>query len=104
MAHSCGAISLAKRAHTELAAAGARPRTPLRSGVDALTPSELRIAGMAAAGDTNAAIAQGLFVTVKTVEMHLSSTYRKLGIASRGELRAALETDPTGLEAAVGLT
>jgi hypothetical protein len=36
--------------------------------------------------------------------MHLSSTYRKLGIASRGELRAALETDPTGLEAAVGLT
>jgi DNA-binding CsgD family transcriptional regulator len=104
MAHSYGATSLAKRAHTELAAAGARPRTPLRSGLDALTPSELRIAGMAAAGDTNAAIAQGLFVTVKTVEMHLSSTYRKLGIASRGELRAALETDPTGLEAAVGLT
>jgi DNA-binding CsgD family transcriptional regulator len=104
MAHRYGANSLAERAHTELAAAGARPRTPLRSGVDALTPSELRIAGMAAAGDTNAAIAQGLFVTVKTVEMHLSSTYRKLGIASRGELRAALETDPTGLEAAVGLT
>jgi DNA-binding CsgD family transcriptional regulator len=97
MAHSYGAHSLAKRAHTELSAAGARPRTPLRTGVDALTPSELRIATMAAAGATNAAIAQGLFVTVKTVEMHLSSTYRKLSIASRGELTAALETDPTEL-------
>jgi DNA-binding CsgD family transcriptional regulator len=72
--------------------------------VDALTPSELRIASMAATGATNAAIAQGLFVTVKTVEMHLSSTYRKLSIASRGALASALETDPTELEPAMGLT
>ena len=43
---------------------------------------------MAAAGNTNKAIAQQLFVTPKTVEVHLSSTYRKLGITSRSELEA----------------
>jgi DNA-binding CsgD family transcriptional regulator len=46
---------------------------------------------MAASGQPNPAIAQALFVTVKTVEMHLTSAYRKLDIASRGELSAALE-------------
>jgi DNA-binding NarL/FixJ family response regulator len=93
LAHACGATSLAERAHTELAASGARPRTPLRTGVDALSPSELRIATMAASGQPNPAIAQALFVTVKTVEMHLTSTYRKLNIDSRGKLAAALETE-----------
>jgi DNA-binding NarL/FixJ family response regulator len=92
LAHSCGAASVAARAHTELAASGARPRTPLRTGLDALSPSELRIARMAADGQPNPAIAQALFVTVKTVEMHLTSTYRKLSIASRRELAPAFET------------
>jgi DNA-binding CsgD family transcriptional regulator len=95
LAHGCGAATLAERAHTELAASGARPRTPLRTGVDALTPSELRVARMAASGQPNPAIAQALFVTVKTVEMHLTTTYRKLNIASRHELTAALERAPT---------
>jgi DNA-binding NarL/FixJ family response regulator len=45
---------------------------------------------MAAAGSTNREIAQGLFVTQKTVEVHLSSAYRKLGIDSRTQLPAAL--------------
>jgi len=44
---------------------------------------------LAAAGHTNKAIAQQLFVTPKTVEVHLSNTYRKLGITSRSELEAA---------------
>ena len=90
IAHTAGALSLAQRAHTELIATGARPRMPLRTGVEALTPSERRIAQMAAVGQTNMAIAQDLFVTLKTVEMHLTSTYRKLDISSRAQLAHAL--------------
>ena len=45
---------------------------------------------MAAQELSNKEIAQALFVTVKTVELHLSSVYRKLGIGSRKELAAAL--------------
>jgi DNA-binding CsgD family transcriptional regulator/tetratricopeptide (TPR) repeat protein len=89
-AHSCGASALAERAHSELQAAGARPRTPLRAGPDALTPSERRIATMAAGGQPNRAIAQALFVTIKTVEMHLTSSYRKLNVSSRDALAQAL--------------
>ena len=57
----------------------------------ALTPSELRVARMAADGMTNRDIAQALFVTQKTVEMHLGSVYRKLGVQSRRALPGALE-------------
>ena len=59
-------------------------------GRDALTPSELRVAQLAAGGQTNRQIAQALFVTQRTVENHLTSTYGKLGISSRPELPAAL--------------
>ena len=51
---------------------------------------ERRVAGMAAKEMTNRDIAQALFVTPKTVEVHLSNAYRKLGIGSRRELTAAL--------------
>jgi DNA-binding CsgD family transcriptional regulator/tetratricopeptide (TPR) repeat protein len=86
VAHAAGALALAQHARTELTATGARPRLLLRTGLDALTPSERRIAQMAAAGQSNMTIAQDLFVTIKTVEMHLTSTYRKLDIASRTQL------------------
>jgi DNA-binding CsgD family transcriptional regulator len=45
---------------------------------------------MAADGMTNKAIAQALFVTPRTVDAHLGSSYRKLGINSRSQLGAAL--------------
>jgi DNA-binding NarL/FixJ family response regulator len=45
---------------------------------------------MAAAGASNPEIAQALFVTKKTIESHLASAYRKLGIRSRAELADAL--------------
>ena len=48
------------------------------------------MAGLAAEGQTNRDIAQALFVTPKTVEVHLSNAYRKLGIRSRRELPVAL--------------
>jgi DNA-binding NarL/FixJ family response regulator len=51
---------------------------------------ERRVAQMAAAGSSNKEIAQALFVTVKTVEMHLGRVYRKLQLESRGQLGAAL--------------
>jgi DNA-binding CsgD family transcriptional regulator len=94
LAVRCGAVPLRERARQELVAAGARPRRVTSSGVDALTPSELRVARMAADGMTNRAIAQALFVTIKTVEVHLGNAYRKLGVPSRAGLTTALTTNP----------
>jgi DNA-binding NarL/FixJ family response regulator len=73
-----------------LRATGARPRKPTHAGAETLTPSELRVARMAAEGMANREIAQRLFVTVKTVEFHLGQTYRKLEISSREQLAGAL--------------
>ena len=55
-----------------------------------LTASEARVAKMAADGMTNREIAQALFLTEKTIEVHLTSSYRKLDIASRSQLPRAL--------------
>lgn len=87
LAQQCGAEKLAARAVEELRVTGARPRRRMISGPDALTPSEARIVRMAAGGMGNRDIAQALFLTVRTVENHLGSAYRKLGIGSREELR-----------------
>lgn len=90
LAQACGAVPLAGRAREELRAAGGRLPTAANGGVEALTPSEVRICRLAAAGDSNPAIAARLFVSRATVESHLHSSYRKLGIASRAQLAAAL--------------
>jgi DNA-binding CsgD family transcriptional regulator len=91
LADRCGATPLVKHAHEELAATGRRPRRARISGPESLTPSERRIAERAAAGRTNPQICHELFLSPKTVEMHLSRTYRKLDITGRGELAAALD-------------
>ncbi|WP_433782299.1 helix-turn-helix transcriptional regulator [Actinomycetospora sp. CA-101289] len=90
LALSVGAGAVAGRAHEELVAAGARPRRLRTSGADAMTPTERRVAAMAAEGLTTRAVAQALFVGEKTVETHLGSVYRKLGITARSQLAAAL--------------
>ncbi len=90
LAHRCGATVLADRAEEEMRAAGGRPRRRAGIGTDALTASERRVAELAAGGVSNKEIAQSLFVTLRTVEMHLSNTYTKLEIRSRHELAAAL--------------
>ena len=90
LALACGADGLADTAHTELRASGLRLRREPATGVGALTPSEARIAELAAGGLANAEIAQELFLTVKTVEMHLTNAYRKLAIRGRPQLAAAL--------------
>lgn len=81
------------RAEDELRAAGARPRRRVQSGADSLTASELRVARLAAEGRSNTEIAQELFVSLKTVETHLSHAYAKLGLSgqgARGHLAQAL--------------
>lgn len=90
LADRTGAAAFGDRARDELRATGARPRRQRLSGPASLTASERRIAQLAVEGRTNRQIAQELFVTIKTVEMHLSNAYHKLDIASRGELNAAL--------------
>jgi DNA-binding NarL/FixJ family response regulator len=90
LADVCGTPALADQARSELHAAGGRPRTTALTGPASLTPSELRIADLAAAGRTNRDIAQELFVTPKTVERHLGNVYRKLGIRTRQRLGAEL--------------
>jgi DNA-binding CsgD family transcriptional regulator len=60
------------------------------SGLESLTPSERRVAEVAATGLTTRQIAETLFVSPKTVEFHLRHVYQKLDIAARAELRRLL--------------
>jgi DNA-binding CsgD family transcriptional regulator len=90
LATECGATRLATRARDELSRSGARLIREPVSGVEALTPSEVRVAELAAEGLTNREVAQSLFVSEKTVETHLGRVYRKLDIKSRHALPGAL--------------
>jgi DNA-binding CsgD family transcriptional regulator len=90
LARACGAPTLADAARAELRATGIRVERPTPGGRESLTASERRIAELAAAGAANPEIAQELFLTVKTVEMHLTRAYRKLDIKRRTELARAL--------------
>jgi DNA-binding CsgD family transcriptional regulator len=94
LAVRCGATPIAERARRELIATGARPRRSAITGAAALTGTEQRISLLAAAGRSNREIAQELFVTVKTVEAHLTNSYRKLGISSRDALGTHLGLSP----------
>lgn len=97
LASACGATPLAARARADLKALGARPRRDRSTGRFALTPTEARIASLAAAGNTNRQIAQQLFVTPKTVELHLTNVFRKLQITNRTMLPDALSAEPDDL-------
>jgi DNA-binding NarL/FixJ family response regulator len=94
LARANGATHLANSARRELRAAGSRPRDLTRTGIDSLSPQEHRIATMASDGRSNPDIAQALFLSRKTVEMHLGHAYRKLGVASRRDLPGALTAAP----------
>ncbi|MDT8913878.1 LuxR C-terminal-related transcriptional regulator [Amycolatopsis sp. PS_44_ISF1] len=87
LANRSGASALASTAQDLLVSAGGRVHT---RWLCTLSRAELRVAELAAAGDRNREIADQLFVSLRTVETHLSSVYRKLGIELRAELAAAL--------------
>jgi ATP/maltotriose-dependent transcriptional regulator MalT len=87
----CGADVLAQRARDELLATGAQLRRERLTGPDALTPSERRVAQLAAQGRSNPDIAQALFLTRRTVETHLTHAYQKLGISSREALAPIID-------------
>jgi DNA-binding CsgD family transcriptional regulator len=96
LSFACGAERLLTRARDELLAAGARPRRIVRSGFGALTGSERRIVRLAMEGRSNPEIAQALFVSVKTIETHLSNAYAKLDLSGAGarlRLAALVEKD-----------
>lgn len=85
-----GALLLAAHALKLVYEAGGRPRRLALTGVDALTPSERRVADMVVLGLSNREAAEALFVTKKNVESHMVKIFRKLGISNRSQLAAAL--------------
>jgi DNA-binding CsgD family transcriptional regulator len=94
---ACGAAGLVEHVRAELAATGARPRTTAAAGVESLTASERRVVQFAVEGQSNRDIAQALFVTPKTVEVHLSNAYKKLGVRSRRDLYTVIGSEGTGV-------
>jgi DNA-binding CsgD family transcriptional regulator len=88
-----GAVPWANRATVELAATGGGHTTaPSDDAVSHLTPQERQVAALASEGLRNRDIAQTLFMSVRTVEFHLTATYRKFGVTSRMQLAGALHS------------
>ncbi|MFF3485304.1 ATP-binding protein [Streptomyces sp. NPDC002701] len=90
LARRCGCVALAREAREALIAAGGRMGEITSSALDMLTGTERTVAGLVAAGGSNREVAESLFVTMRTVELHLTSVYRKLGVARRADLAEAL--------------
>ena len=92
LAEGCGAVWHAERARVAWRRAGGRARaTP----AGALSPQEKAVADLARAGRTNREIAAQLYLSVNTVETHLSHVYRKLGINGRWQLIAGEDVSAT---------
>jgi DNA-binding CsgD family transcriptional regulator len=81
-----GSPMWADRAATELAASGGEAQRGTAGQRDTLTPQELHVALAVATGATNREVSSSLFLSPKTIEMHLTHIYRKLGIRSRTDL------------------
>lgn len=89
-----GATSWAERAAAELSASGERDAARLHPvTLETLTPQQLQIARLVAAGHNNVETAEALYLSRKTVEAHLTQVYRKLGVHSRTQLANALPSD-----------
>src|SRR4029453_15158043 len=78
-----GIAPWAERARGELKATGETARKRDATPIDDLTPQELRIAQLVAAGASNREAAAQLFVSPKTIDYHLRKVLLKLGLSSR---------------------
>lgn len=88
-----GSDTYVKRCERELQACGsAMSRTDL-AGLPSLTAQEQAVAQLVAAGNTNKQASEELFVSIKTVQYHLTRIYAKLGVGSRTELAARYRDD-----------
>src|SRR5712691_6030657 len=85
-----GLSHLAEQARGELQAAGESSRRRTPDAWDQLTPQELQIARLAAAGLSNREIGQQLYISHRTVGAHLHRIFPKLGITSRSQLHGAI--------------
>ncbi|MFF8035547.1 MULTISPECIES: ATP-binding protein [unclassified Streptomyces] len=97
LALRCGCVALARQAREELVGAGGRMREITVSPLDMLTGTERTVAALVASGVSNREAAEALFVTVRTVELHLTSIYRKLGVTRRADLADVLREDAADL-------
>ncbi|MEH1013137.1 AAA family ATPase [Micromonospora sp. CPCC 206060] len=105
---ACGAHRLARQAVLErrrLAARASRRTRPDESadvvGLDRLTRRERQVAALVSQGLTNRRVAQELFVTEKTVEMHLANIFAKLGVSSRAAVARLIGATGHPVDAAV---
>lgn len=90
-----GATTYVARCDRELKAGGVHSARHADRAVDALTAQEEAVAGLVATGLSNREVASELFVSMKTVQYHLTRIYAKLGVRSRTEL-AALRAPGSG--------
>lgn len=81
-----GAVAWADRAREELRASGETVRRRVPDALDILTPQELQVAQLAAAGLSNREIGDRLYLSSRTVSTHLYRLFPKLGVTSRHEL------------------
>jgi DNA-binding CsgD family transcriptional regulator len=88
-----GARTYVERCDRELKAGGLHAARTA-PGLDRLTPQEQAVAGLVACGATNQQTALELFISVKTVQYHLTHIYAKLRIRSRSELAATFREMP----------
>jgi DNA-binding CsgD family transcriptional regulator len=101
LARGCGAEPMLHRAlRFDRAVVCEQPASDVApsavSGSGMLSDAERRVAALAAVGNTNREIAGKLFITVSTVEQHLTSTYRKLNVSRRIDLPTALRSLTVG--------
>jgi DNA-binding CsgD family transcriptional regulator len=95
-----GARPFVERCERELSACGLAPAKRSEFDPSRLTAQELAVARLVSAGMSNRQVATELFVSIKTVQFHLTHVYAKLGIGSRAELAAQLREDGAADEAA----
>ncbi|MEU5841512.1 LuxR C-terminal-related transcriptional regulator [Rhodococcus sp. NPDC047139] len=96
---SLGAVTYVERCDRELKAGGLRTGEETevpRADLSTLTPQERAVANLVASGRTNKEVAGELFLSVKTVQYHLTRVYSKFGIRSRSELAAKFRQQDRG--------